>query len=323
MRAKNRIYPLSRLFQNLFPPWDKRRYIVVMEAYGDRAQFGGTGFYGVAALLAPVNDWTRLQSRWRQALHVFDPSLDVFHMTDFMTGAKPYRGRPRKDRALLMDKLLRAICDYVKFGYACVLLPDAQKALIELNAELGTRSLGDNFYALCADGCIGKISWRLDDIGQTQRVGYIFESGDEGLGNFRHTVEVIHSRSQLYRDEMKINSITTLAKKCAPAVQTPDILAYGVTHCRADQLAEHERPDYLQRLCASVPVIVDYLDENFVRTATAQYTEGVISRLIREHNLRPKQRKRRSKRSNRSSSSGGDASDTSSPARQSPPSEQQ
>jgi hypothetical protein len=217
-------------------------------------------------------------------------------MTDFMTGATPYRGRLRKDRELLMDKLLHAICDYVKFGYACVLLPDAQKALIELNAECGVTSLGDNFYAICADGCIGKIAWRLNDIGPTKRVGYIFEAGDEGLGHFRHTVEVIHSRSQLYRDEMKINSIATLAKKCAPAVQTPDILAYGVTHCRVDQVAEHERPDYLKRLFAFVPVIVDYLDEDFVRTATAQYTEDVISRLIREHNLRPKQRKRKQRR---------------------------
>jgi len=75
--------------------------------------------------------------------------------------------------------------------------------------------------------------------------GYIFEAGDEGLGNFRHTVEIIHSRSQLYRDEMKINSITTKAKTHAPAVQTPDILAYVATHHRIDPTDETGRAEYL------------------------------------------------------------------------------
>ena len=145
----------------------------MMEAYGDGARFNGTGFYGVAVLLALLNAWAALQPRWLAALHDFDPTLHVFHMTDFMAGAKPYRGRSRDDRERLLKRLVRTLCDHVTFGYACVLLPDAQRTLVQLNAERGESSLGENFYAPCADGCIGKLSHRLGEIGPTQRVGRI------------------------------------------------------------------------------------------------------------------------------------------------------
>jgi len=265
----------------------------MMQAYGDGAYYSGTGLYGVATLLAPANEWARLELRWLKALHDFDPALDVFHMTDYMAGAKPYRGRPREGRERLLNNLVRLLCEHVTFAYACVFLPEAQKALVELNERRDVPTLGDNFYALCADGCIGKMSERLNHIGPTKRIAYIFEAGDKGLGHFRHTVDEIHRRSQLYRDEMKIASIAELPKKSCPAVQTPDIVAYAVTHFRVDQITEQERPPYLKQLASFIPVQVDYLDEEFVRIGSARFTEAVSLELARQHNLFPRQRKRK------------------------------
>lgn len=130
-----------------------------------------TGLYGVAVLLAPSSEWARLEIRWLKALHEFDPGLDVFHMTDFQAGATPYRGRAREDREKLLKNLGRLLSEHVTYAQACVLLPEARKALVELNKRQGVPTLGDNFYALCADGCIGLISHWLDGIGPSKKVG--------------------------------------------------------------------------------------------------------------------------------------------------------
>jgi hypothetical protein len=201
-------------------------------------------------------------------------------MTDFQAGAKPYRGRERKDRERLLRNLVRILCEHVTYAQACVLLPGAQKALAELNQRQDVPTLGDNFYALCADGCIGLISHWLDGIGPTKRVSYIFEAGDKGLGHFRHTVEWIHSRSSIYPDEMKVASIKEMTKKAETAAQTPDILAYAATHCRLDRVPEHERPAYVQDLVSFVQVKVEYLDEDFVRKGSAGFTPEVSLELL-------------------------------------------
>jgi hypothetical protein len=164
-----------------------------------------------------------------------------------------------------------------------VLLSEAHRALIELNEPQGVPTLGDNFYALCADGCIGLISNRLEDIGPTKRIHYVFEAGDKGLGHFRHTIEVIHRRSQQYRDEMRIASIKKLPKKAEIAVQTPDILAYVVTHQQIDPFVDDARPSYLQQLVGRVPVKVNYIDEDLVRKGSAGFTEEVSLELARSH----------------------------------------
>jgi hypothetical protein len=262
----------------------------MMLAYGDAAFYDKMGFYGVAVLVAPSNEWARLETRWLKALHEFDSALDVFHMTDFQAGARPFRGRARPDREKLLKKLVRVLCEHVTYAQACVLLPDAQRALVELNKRQGVPTLGENFYALCADGCIGLISHWLDGVSPTKQVGYAFEAGDKGLGHFRHTVEWIHSRSSLYADEMKIASIKEIPKKEDAAAQTPDILAYAATHYRLDQILEHERPAYLEQLASFIPVKVAYLDENTIRKGSAGFTSEVALALARNHNLLPRQR---------------------------------
>jgi hypothetical protein len=47
----------------------------MMLAYGDGAYHEKMGLYGVAVLVAPSNEWSRLEMRWLKALHEFDPAL--------------------------------------------------------------------------------------------------------------------------------------------------------------------------------------------------------------------------------------------------------
>src|SRR5882762_7966255 len=80
------ILDLERLLRNVFPPRDRMRLVIVMEAYADRSssEHQGEPLYAVAALLAKSNEWSHLQQKWRRALNSIHPPMDVLHTTDFL-----------------------------------------------------------------------------------------------------------------------------------------------------------------------------------------------------------------------------------------------
>jgi hypothetical protein len=259
-----------------------------MDAYADGSFYNRLGLFAVATFLAPVNDWTRLQIRWRRVLHEADPNLDVFRMTDYMSGkVKPYSERTADNRAKLVSDLIKIISETVIYGVAGIMRPSGYKALKTMHAE-GTSLLGENPYAMCADTCITFIGKRLDDIGPSQRVAYTFEAGDRGLSEWNSTVARILTSSQKYRDDMKIASVTILTKSDALALQTADIFAYECTHC------DGELTENLQLLASRIPMQRVYIDDGLVQRAAAGFTPEVARELWREYSL-GRQRKRRAR----------------------------
>jgi hypothetical protein len=262
-----------------------------MEAYGDASFFGATGLYSVAVFLAPANDWVRLETQWRRILRGADPTLDVFHMTDFMSPhARVFRLWTHADKEHLVSLPLSVISNYVTYGCAAVMTKDGYETMLQLHAQrTGTNlpSLGTNAYALCADACIALITERLSLIGPGKQVAYFFEAGDRGLPEFQRTVNVILSKSAQYPDENRILSVKTVSKTEAPALQTADLLAYEFTHCAPSALT-----DNLKTLVGRVPISVVYVDSELLRRGTEGYTPDVVNALAREHNLRPRQRRR-------------------------------
>ena len=257
-----------------------------MEAYADGSFYNRLGLFAVATFLAPVNEWTRLKYRWRRALDDADPRLEVFHMTDFMAGkTRPYREWPVDKKAQLISQLIKIIADSVSYGVAGIMRPSGYRALKTMHSD-GTSLLGDNPYGICADTCTSFIGKRLDDIGPTSRVAYMFEAGDLGLPEWHSTITRIVNASPKYREEMKIASVETHTKKSAPALQTADVFAYECTHS-AGELTEN-----LKLLASRIPMQRVYIDDKLIQRAAAGFTPKVSLELWREYGLgRQKKRK--------------------------------
>ena len=257
-----------------------------MDAYADGSFYNRLGLFAVATFLAPVNDWAGLQIRWRRVLHEANPNLNVFHMTDLMSGkVKPYSEWTADKRVNLISDLIQIISETAIYGVAGIMRPAGYKALRTMHSQ-GTSLLGKNPYAMCADTCITFIGKRLDDIGPSRRVAYTFEAGDRGLPEWNSNLTRILTSSQKYRDDMKILSVTTLTKKDAPALQAADIFAYECSHC------DGELTETLQLLAARIPMQRVYIDDTLVRRAAAGFTPEVARTLWREYSLgRQKKRK--------------------------------
>jgi len=269
----------------------------VMDAYVDRSWYGKRGLYAVAAFLACANDWTRLLLSWRRLLNEADANLDVFHMTDFMSRKRrPYNEWGEEKWKRLLRDLVRTINENVDYGCAGVLLPSGYQAMLELHkarTREGKPSLGTNPYAICADTCIGLAAKRFDTVGwNNRRIAYCFESGDQGLPEFQASVSRILA-SEKYRDENKIIAATAVPKREAPALQTSDILAYELTHGRADR---GEMGETLSALAARIPIEPIYIDDNLMAEIVEKYTPEVARQITREYRHRIRRQKKRTRR---------------------------
>ena len=257
-----------------------------MEAYADGSYYNRLGLFAVATFVAPMNDWARLEIHWRRLLHEADPGLDVFHTTDFMSGkVKPYSEWTRDKRAKLISGLITIVCETAIYGVAGIMRSSGYKTLKAMHSR-GTSLLGENTYAMCADTCITFIGRRLDDMGPSRHVAYMFEAGDLGLPEWNSTITRIVRSSDKYRDDMKILSVTTPSMKDAPALQAADIFAYECTHC------DGESTENLQSLASRIPMQRVYIDDRLVRKAAAGFTPAVARQLWSEYSL-GKQKKRK------------------------------
>lgn len=282
-----------RLLRNVFPRKDRLRLIIVMDAYGDRSYASGLQYYAVAALMARGNDWTKLQLRWNRILHDADPSLEFFHMVDFVAAQKrPYRDWSAEKRARVLRALVSTINDTVEFACAGVMVPSGYAAMKRIDAErvvTGKPALGKNAYGFCADTVLGLARLRLEMIGVDRRVAYFYESGDEGLPEFRDSLNRI-LESEEYRAEFKVLSATTVSKRDAPALQTADILAYELSHFDptanviSETLASMAQSFWLEGI---------YLTDEVMEQLAAEWTPEASAEIAKQFGIRiRKQRKR-------------------------------
>jgi hypothetical protein len=266
-----------------------------MSAYADRSYASGLQFYAVAALMARGNDWTRLQLRWDRILYDADPSLEFFHMVDFMAAKKaPYREWSEQKRARVIKSLVRAISDHVEFACGGVMVPTGYAAMKRIDDErivTDQATLGKNAYAFCADTVLGLARIRLEMLGVDRRIAYFYESGDEGLPEFRDSLNRI-LESEKYRAEFKVLSAATVSKRDAPALQTADILAYELTHYEPNG---SEISEILASMASSFWLEAMYLNEAVVESLTTSFTLEASAQVVREYSLRigGRQRKHR------------------------------
>ncbi len=174
-------------------------------------------FY-IAGYVGRSTGWQTFNRKWRGLLRRND--LPYFRMTDFVARIGPYKDWSEPKRLAVMKRIVALASDASRLRVAATLLPDDYDRLpLEDKARIPSP------YGLCLSACIARTAALFRGQGIAEPVDYVFESGDEGQGTVKQTLDEIFEKPAA-RTKYAYGSLRFAGKTDFPALQLADILAY-------------------------------------------------------------------------------------------------
>jgi hypothetical protein len=239
--------------------------------------------YTVAGFVADVKAWSRFDRKWRKKLT--DNGLQAFHMVDFEAGKKkPYSEWTNRKRDEMISSLVSSIISNVKFGVV-VTIPKVE--FDALGKPLRDR-FHDNPYMWIASYSMGLISRRLKAKNIHESVIYVFESGDDGEPEFKHTMARIMRESERYKEVLQVFSIMPGLKSQFPGLNAADFLAWEISHALPCIVGLSDKPmrPTLRKVINAVQIEQQYMAATDIEELARRDTPEKIASMVKEYTLK-------------------------------------
>ena len=251
------------------PAYSGRPWIMALGAYFDASGNLNDPVFVIGGFLSTTERWEQFSFEWKALLAEWD--LEYFHMTDFENGKGPYTEWDEGIRHERLDKLLTLIETHV-IGSFLVSLSE-----VNFREVYGADAKPEWRYFLAARHLFWVVSQvdrdgndlRVYSLGDTERIGWVFEAGDQGIGTIDKMYRAYYN-NPILRGVFRLLSFTIGGKADYPPLQAADILAYeGFKHWPR-QYANQARPERYpsNRIGNNIPH--SYLNLT-VETLRAQY----------------------------------------------------
>ncbi len=148
-------------------------------AYFDASGTNKTRVITMAGFVARIARWESFEAHWRALL---PPTVDMFHMTDFVSskdGWESWKGQPNTERRkALIGTLASCIKSKTNKGFTVSL---CKKHYLDCDKEYKLTERFKHPYVVVGMGCLGSLNaWaKKKEISQSN-ILCVFEDGDEG-----------------------------------------------------------------------------------------------------------------------------------------------
>lgn len=133
----------------------------------------------LAGYISDARKWSKFETEWGKILA--REKVGCFHMTDFASGQKDFKGWEPSRRGRFITELIECARRYTNKAFsATVVLEDYW--LVDKQYRMH-EFLGKP-YSVCGRSCIGHVKTWARKHG-IQQVAFMFEAGDEGKGDFQ------------------------------------------------------------------------------------------------------------------------------------------
>lgn len=191
----------------------------ILEAYLDETGTQeGAHVLAVGGYLGTRDAWRSFTSRWSQALSSYQ--IPAFHMTDFVSGKKDFKGWPKDKKQYRIDHLIKIINGNV-LGSAATGIPlDDFRTTLDANLQ----NLCGGPYCVATLGCMTLFSKLLRGSNlHNARIAYVCETGVKGRGEVQKVFNATY-RVPKYRDMYHLDSFRFDDKRNSVPLQAADIL---------------------------------------------------------------------------------------------------
>jgi vacuolar-type H+-ATPase subunit I/STV1 len=208
-------------------------YTAFFDASGTRRNEAIT----MAGYVSDVKKWAKFEVTWNRILE--REKVSSFHMTDFASKQKEYKGWDQERRVRFLGDLVDCAGKYTNKAFsATVVLADFQ----EIDRTYCLHEALGQPYSVVGRSCVGYVKkWARKH--HVKQVGFAFERGDEDWKDFKRVCQ----------EQEKIEA-TSYSKKDFVQFQAADLLAwksrYPVRRVLSDDL--EETVEELQRLLSMV-----------------------------------------------------------------------
>lgn len=278
---------IREVFKGIFPLDYKDRLIAMLRAFFDASKTypkkNSFPAYTIAGFVADVKAWRRFDRKWRKKLT--DNDLKAFHMTDFEARRKkPYSEWTDRKRDEMISSLISSIISNVNFGVV-VTIPKSE--FDRLGKPLRDR-FHDNPYMWIASYSIGLISRHLKAKNIHESVMYVFESGDDGEPEFKHTMTRIMLESERWKEALQVFSIMPGLKSQFPGLNAADFLAWEISNALPNIAGLSDEPmrPTLKRIIDAVQIKQQYMAATDIEELARRDTPEKIVKMVKEYNLK-------------------------------------
>ncbi len=188
-----------------------------MRGFIDASGTGGP-IMSVAAWVGRVEKWGTFDDVWRARRS--DAGIKKFHMTEYVARDGEYREWSEKKRRSVVNWLLGLTEGTIIFGHSLS---------IDLNEYT---SIWPDFppYVYCASQLISAIAHRLEGMGITDRIFYVYDDGDLDSVDFKDAMSDIAALGERYRDMFRVHTIAPGSGTLWPGLDAADYLAWTGSH---------------------------------------------------------------------------------------------
>jgi hypothetical protein len=209
-------------------------------AYFDRGEDAKSTVLSVGGYVATTQQWEAFERDWKQFLA--DEKISMFHMTEYECRHGEFKDWNNDRRRAAIQRAHALIKIRTNCGIStAVILPDYASVLAECP---DVKDKMPSPFALCVNGCLLEVSnWIVKFNRQGQRVAYVLESGDSGMGEIIKVFDDI-TKDERLKSGCGFESIAVENKRVVLPLQAADINAYESWKHVANQVVaiEPSRP---------------------------------------------------------------------------------
>jgi hypothetical protein len=160
--------------------------------YCDDSGTHSTSKIAVAAcLIAPADQWDRLNHDWKRANECED--FGVFHMADFVAKREQFSSpqwadQTKRDRTI--RRLINIIQTRVQFAIACTVVKSAYDDVVAENIQHPFWTERKNHYTFAVRHCIGNIEQWRTAYHHREPIQYVFDRLSKGKGEINQQMEL-------------------------------------------------------------------------------------------------------------------------------------
>lgn len=171
----------------LHPAAAKFRILTVLIAYFDESTHGQhakrkSSAYAMRGYVSTEKEWAEFERGWRKLLRDFH--IEVFHMTDFESNQKQFKGWSVQRHKRFADRMASLVERSKLIGILCGVYIDDYEYILD---TVGNASsvLPSDIYLFCFQTCIG---FALDEIlniphlPKDEQISFVFDRKGKGPG---------------------------------------------------------------------------------------------------------------------------------------------
>lgn len=214
----------------------------------------------MGGFVAKTEQWAMFSDEWQAVLDRHN--IDCFHMTDFNSGQKQFKGMKDNEKDILIDQLIRVITIRARVGIIAYFHVEDYRAVINEMPE----SYIVKPYAVCSLACMDMVRRWASERGYTEPIPYVFDRGARYSGEFNVAYNLHLKDYAAASQEFLLGTFALEDKKRFKPLQAADVLAYWSYRRNYNKVAETPIPiKYPLLKLLDMPIAEEQIDKETIR----------------------------------------------------------